>query len=179
MTELIEMYIQLGLLGSIGVIFIWMLVRQNIAMTESTKMFQKQGEILNNIYEALKPGTYVQASDLFSIIIAFSEKRIMEILHDIIRKNNIHEEGHEDIIRENIKGELTAMFTHHQLTLKRHQYSGKTLDIYMYDWTPEIAKVMLDELYNNGKPDEDRFKKNIGGVFYRIKNNIENELSKG
>ena len=48
----------------------------------------------------------------------------------------------------------------------------------MYDWTMEVAKVMYDEIYNQGKPDEERFKKNIGAVYYRIKNNIESELSR-
>lgn len=178
MNSILEMYMQLGLLGTIGVVFIWMLIKQNNQNTMSLEQFRQQGELLRNIYEALKPMTYMQAEDLFSLIIGYSEEETLNILRDVIRKNNIHEPGHESIIRENINGELKAMYTHHVTTLHRQQYSGKQLDEYMYNWTMEVTKVMYDEIYNQGKPDEERFKKNIGAVYYRIKNNIESELSR-
>ena len=109
MNSILEMYMQLGLLGTIGVVFIWMLIKQNNQNTMSLEQFRQQGELLRSIYEALKPMTYMQAEDLFSLIIGYSEEETLNILRDVIRKNNIHEPGHESIIQENINGELKAM----------------------------------------------------------------------
>ena len=178
MNQIIETYTQLGLLGTIGVVFVFLFIRQSNQNTASLEQFRQQGELLRNIYEALKPMTYIQAQNLFSLIIAYSEAETLEILRDIIRKNNIHESGHEAIIKDNISRELKAMYIHHINTLRQQQYSGRQLDSYMADWTELVAKVMYNEIYNQGKPDEDRFKKNIGAVYYQIKNNIESELSR-
>lgn len=201
MNEAYQLYTQLGLLGAIGVVFIWELISNHKSMTKYTEQLMEQKDafieqldkqrvdlvaqsasqidLLNKIYEALKPNSFAQSRDLISMTIECSRLRSIEVLKDVIRQNNIHVDGHESVIQENINRELGSINQHNLNLLQRFSYSGKTLDKYMPDWWQETAKVMHDELYVQIGNDEDRLRRNIGSVFTRLQNEAEQRLNGG
>ena len=69
MGDIIQGYLQLGLLGMIGVTFIWMLVSNHRALTSHVQALREQQVVLDNIFNALKPTTLVQAKGLIELAI--------------------------------------------------------------------------------------------------------------
>lgn len=177
MTNVLDMYVQLGLLGSIGVVFIWTLIRNNNAMTAYIEQTKKQGELLSKIYEALKPQTLMQANDLLHLCIDYSCFATLQMVREIIRKNTIHEAGHEDMIVDNMKRQLSGMRQKSCNILHRFKYSGKEIDRYMPLWEDDVENVCYDEIFTSKKIDEDRTKKNIEAVFARIKSMGDTNLN--
>lgn len=179
MTNVLDMYVQLGLLGSIGVVFIWTLIRNNNAMTAYVEQSKQQGELLSKIYEALKPQTLMQANDLMHLCIDYTSIQTKQMIHDVIRKNTIHEEGHESIIVENMNGQIGGMRMKSCNLLHRFSYSGKPLDYYLPPYTTDVAKICYDEVFAAKKADEDRTNKNVDAVFQRIKSDGDANLNNG
>lgn len=189
MSALVDMYIQLSLLGSIGVVFIWMLISNHKTLTRYAselieqketlgQIWNKQNEILDKIYMTIQPMSFMQARDIISMMLECNRLRALEIFHDIVRLNHIHLEGHESIIIENINRELESMYQHSLNTLRRFNYSGRTLDYYFSESWEETSKVMHDELFVQKEVDEDRSRKNIKAVFDRAQNDTELKLNK-
>ena len=177
MTQIVDAYIQLGLLGTIGVVFIWLFIRQNNQNAILIEQFRKQIETQDKIYDALKPLTSLQALNLFGLIFRLLPIDTYNMMCDILLKNNIHE--HESLTLESINGSLKTMHMQYSNILRCHKYSGTTLDTFFYDWTPEISKALYEELYTHKTPQsKEMIKKNIETVFLMIKNTIETEISK-
>ena len=70
------------------------------------------------------------------------------------------------------------MYQHSLNTLRRFNYSGRTLDYYFSESWEETSKVMHDELFVQKEVDEDRSRKNIKAVFDRAQNDTELKLNK-
>lgn len=168
MGEFITMYGEKGLTGCIAIIFIWMIVTQQ-------RMFQSA---FKQIYDSLKPMTFTQANSIFEIALQNASLRALEILDEIIRHNNIHLPGHDQIVRNNLSEEMNSMYKEIRNHLNHFNYSGRSLDYYMDPWAESLSGVLFNELYNQGDADEERSIKNVKTFFRNIESDIEDKLNR-
>jgi len=179
MGDIIQGYLQLGLLGMIGVTFIWMLVSNHRALTSHVQALREQQVVLDNIFNALKPTTLVQAKGLIELTIDYNRLICLNDLISIIKHNNINDPAKKEMILNELNTKFSSTYARSINLLRQFNYSGKSLDKYLPEWWQNAVKVALDELYSQGGKDIDRTTININSLFDYMKNNANLNLING
>ena len=138
----------------------------------------ENNRLQNQVYEALKPSTLIQAQNLSSISFDYAALRVCQIILEVKSQNHLKDESGT---QEKINGQLKALYKYIMLTFTVFQYSGKALDKYLTEsWWISVAKTVHDEVYNRDtKNSSERIKKNVKSAFDIIENDFKDKLNKG
>lgn len=177
LEEIHHYYVELGLLGSIGFVFVVIMIIGFFRLIKYSDAIIKQTNVLNNIYEALKPLTLVQARNLFLLVYEFDQLMMMEVYRDILKHNHIHDEGHESQTWERIIASVQTIYNKNVNTITNSKYSGKDLNKFMRDWWQEGAKVVYEELYHKNGVDYERTWNHINTFIENLRLETENLLN--
>jgi len=148
-NELGELYLKLGFVGLIIVVFLSVFLY----------MIFKQMKTLDKIYKVLYTDnannlTLQTAYDVIAAQYSLSKYRLVEAIMQIFHENNIHDEGRQKLIKENLEIIARNLYNRDISVLSKLHYKNINLHTYLENHINhlEISSMLYEKLMDGYSP---------------------------
>ena len=137
---------------------------------------RRQNELLTDLAEGLRPETQLRIRNLTGFAFDLSVEQVCRLIKKVRDENHIAD---RDKTEEKIKKSLKVIHEDRNSRFDSFTYRGKCLSAFCNEeWIEQVAKVVIDEVYNADGQNNGRAYTNIKLAYDNIKTDFYNRLHK-